>query len=377
MAFRSDISIDWIQSPRIITVAAPSTELTMQDLHDTMRELEDDIVNLSFPKIISSGGKERLDAVTRVTITSTLLNAKVGFEARTDWTQCSITGGNLVAVDENGNDMSPINPTAFVNIDRASSSSGTLQEQEALQYASYGGQVSLNRDTNYSGVEYPVGNQEYNVNNASDAVSICHTKGFHTIGISSNYDFVDGDVIDGLKIRGISHVTTIVTIAPEADCTKVILDNLDVTGTLDGDSEIIDSVVRDLVFFNGHIHHSALAGTILLGGGKPAKITECSMLEFSSPVIIDAGGSGQNAVIDNYTGKIIVNNITGSSMIGISLNGGMVEITSSCISGTIVIQGNYEITDNSGDGCTVIQNEKILVLSDIPTIAEAVMRYER
>ncbi len=175
MAFRGDITVDWISSPRIITVAAPSTELTIQDLHDTMRNLEDDIVNLSFKKIISSGGKERLDDVTKVTITSTLLNAVIGFEARTEWTQCTISGGNVVAVDSVGASINPINPTAFVNIDRTSSSSGTLQEQDALQYSSYGGVVSVDATATHDyaeGTDYPSGNMQYPVNNIVDGVSI-------------------------------------------------------------------------------------------------------------------------------------------------------------------------------------------------------------
>ena len=40
MSFRADITIDWSLSPRIITVAAPSVEVSMQDLYDTLRTLE-------------------------------------------------------------------------------------------------------------------------------------------------------------------------------------------------------------------------------------------------------------------------------------------------------------------------------------------------
>ena len=161
----------------------------------------------------------------------------------------------------------------------------------------------------------------------------------------------------------------------DAVCEKTVFNNIDITGILDGESELTNCVVRDIVYFNGHIHHSALAGRITLGGNRPAKITECSMLEFGSPVIIDAGGSGQDAVIDNYRGAITIDNLTGDNHIGLGMGGGMVTITPECTAGTIVIQGNYELTDNSGVGCTVIINEKILVQEDILNIATEVWDY--
>ena len=40
MAIRNDVTVDWSVYPRIITVLAPSTEITMQDMLDTLRELE-------------------------------------------------------------------------------------------------------------------------------------------------------------------------------------------------------------------------------------------------------------------------------------------------------------------------------------------------
>jgi hypothetical protein len=269
--------------------------------------------------------------------------------------------------------MESANPTAFVTIKAQSSSSATLQEQDALQYSSYGGQVSVHRDSVNTGVDYPVGNQQYPVNNAADAVIICHTKGFHTVGLLSSYDLIAGDDVSDLKIQGVSHITTILDVGYDAVCDKAIFDNIDISGILDGESEITNCVVRDIVYFNGHIHHSALAGRITLGGNKPAKITECSMLEFGSAVIIDAGGSGQDAVIDKFSGAITIENLTGANYIGLGMSGGMVTIAADCTAGTIIIQGNFELTDNSGAGCTVIINEKLMVHDDIAEIAQTVV----
>lgn len=80
MAFRSDISVEWYASPRYITIAAPSTTVTLQDLHDTLADIQDSLVGAQFPDLIESGGKLG-GGVTGVA--STLQNAQILFEPRT------------------------------------------------------------------------------------------------------------------------------------------------------------------------------------------------------------------------------------------------------------------------------------------------------
>ena len=58
MVFRSDITVSWIHSPRLIFVAAPSTEVSIQDLVDTLRFLEErPWEGLAYPSIIEAAGK--------------------------------------------------------------------------------------------------------------------------------------------------------------------------------------------------------------------------------------------------------------------------------------------------------------------------------
>lgn len=134
MTVRTDVSIDWESSPRVITVAAPSTEMKIQDLHDTLVSFEDSIEGGQHDNLVSSVGKTQLDAAaTKFTgITLTMLNTQISFEARSgpDWVECDVIDGNLAAVDTDG--VTFINPKynrAFVNLNYQADTSVSFVEQ--------------------------------------------------------------------------------------------------------------------------------------------------------------------------------------------------------------------------------------------------------
>ena len=128
MAFRSDVSIDWVASPRIITIAAPSTSATIQDLSDTLRVLEGNrILPMSRDYILDNEGK--FDLGTKLTgISLRLINAKLAFEARPGptWAECAVTGGNLASVDDVGASQWPIEFTNYTSVTFESDTSAAL-----------------------------------------------------------------------------------------------------------------------------------------------------------------------------------------------------------------------------------------------------------
>jgi hypothetical protein len=208
MAVRSDVHVEWWRSPRVIVVEAPSTSITVEDLVDTLRDLEDNLPNLDDDELLDASGRQELDPQRQVGITVTLLNAVISFEARrtavcsgtatavgsskdypgtiledsnasfegdqvaegdtvfnisdsslatitqvidqthlrhydlvdgTDNTwevgdyykifpaiECSITGGNVVAIDVNGDPISPIISSTFTSVSRESSTSAAI-----------------------------------------------------------------------------------------------------------------------------------------------------------------------------------------------------------------------------------------------------------
>ncbi|KKU68583.1 MAG: hypothetical protein UX92_C0019G0018, partial [Candidatus Amesbacteria bacterium GW2011_GWA1_47_20] len=92
---------------------------------------EDEPSSLTYPILVKTFGKQTLGGGIFVGITAELQNAKVSFQAR-DGTDtppevlCTISGGNLVALDANGASMNPIYPTAYTQVVIAQSSSATI-----------------------------------------------------------------------------------------------------------------------------------------------------------------------------------------------------------------------------------------------------------
>lgn len=140
MAQIAGVTVDFIVSPRIITIPTPLVGFSIQDLHDTLTDIEDDPHNgMQYDRLIRSAGKESLGGGVFVGITATLLNALVAFAARPGpaFIQCIVSGGNLGALDSNGDPIDPIQPTAFTQVVLAQSSSATSLDIGALTMAQF------------------------------------------------------------------------------------------------------------------------------------------------------------------------------------------------------------------------------------------------
>jgi hypothetical protein len=89
MTERTDLTTYWEEGPRLIEVADTSSEITIQDLHDTLKsntqqasENDDSLDNMDDDPLIDSAGKEDLGGGVSVGITSTLQYSQVAFQSR-------------------------------------------------------------------------------------------------------------------------------------------------------------------------------------------------------------------------------------------------------------------------------------------------------
>ncbi len=223
-----------------------------------------------------------------------------------DLVQCEAAGGNLTALDSAGDPVSPLFPTALVNLVRTSASSATQSQLEALRYASYQNAVWLQPSSSITGTDYPSGTRQYPVNNLVDATAICRLFGFSTVQVLESMTLDSGTDISGFEIIGKSHVLTELVMDTSALCEDVTITNCNISGVLDGGTHIQDCMVGNLTYVNGHIHSSGLYGVLYLDGAEDAVLVDCYTTDQDSPPVIDMGGTGQNLAMPNYSGLITI-----------------------------------------------------------------------
>lgn len=203
----------------------------------------------------------------------------------------------------------------------------------------------------------PNGNTERPVNDPALAIEIAHERGLLEIRVLGDLDTNDvtHDFTD-LHLVGVSHINSHLNMGSDTICTRTRFSQFDMTGTLDGESEIRNCIVRNLTYFNGHIHDSYLVGRITLAGDKNANIESCRVLDFDNPPIIDAGGSGQDLAMPNFSGIMYIDNLTGNSKFGIGVDAGQVIVNPTCTAGLVQIGGTGSIVDESGPDCYVVDS---------------------
>lgn len=261
--------------------------------------------------------------------------------------QCEINGGNLVGVDDLGDPASPVLPTALTQIVRTASSSATLQESAAIEFASFNGGVTVDILSPFSGTTFPTGTQQQPVNNMTDAQSILTERGLNRYFIIGDLTLASG-IFTGNLFEGESEGKSTITLNPAATLANCEFRFATITGTLDGGSLIENAHVIDLNFVDGHLHQCLLDGTITLSGLQNAHIIDCwsGVIGGATP-IIDMGGSGSGLGLRNYNGGIQINNLTAVESVSADLNSAHLILDSTVTAGNFLVRGVGTITDNS------------------------------
>lgn len=233
----------------------------------------------------------------------------------------------------------------------------TVQQLEEIQYASFGGGVSVNPDHPKAkdGIAYPAGTKEYPCMHIADAVTIADLKGFDTIFLTGTFVLDTGDDVSYKKLIGANPVLANLTINPGAITNNCEIHEVSITGTLDGGTILRTCIIQNLNYVNGVVYHSILnPGNIVLGGEISAHFLDCySGVPGMGTPTIDCAGDGPPLTIRNYNGGIKLINKTGPDAVSIDINSGQVILDSTVTNGVIVVRGvGGQLTDNS-NGATV------------------------
>ena len=273
--------------------------------------------------------------------------------------QCTTSGGNLVAKDENGTTIPAILPTAFTQVILQTSSSATIQELTEIRYATYQNAVWYQAGSGNSGTAYPNGTPLQPIDNFQDIKTIADALGFKDIKVIGDATFDTGDDVAGFRIIGQDPALTSITLNSAAEVTASQFTEATITGVLDGDSVIRNCVIQPpMSFVEGTIRECLLeAGTITLSGLTDVNFLDCwSGVAGTSTPTIDCGGSGRDLLMRNYSGGITLINKTGADSVSIDLNSGQVVLEATITDGTIVVRGSGELTDNSTGTAVVVSN---------------------
>lgn len=125
-------TLTFFKSEKVIQIDSPQTTVTCQDLINQIRLYEENLNNLDYPLIANAYGKQALGGGSYIGITLELVNDwRIAFEARggPETISCTISGGNLVAINQYGNN--PLKATAFTQVNIAQSSSPTIIQADA------------------------------------------------------------------------------------------------------------------------------------------------------------------------------------------------------------------------------------------------------
>jgi len=222
-------------------------------------------------------------------------------------------------------------------------------------------EVYIDVDNGEIGTAYPIGTPSRPVNNFADAKTIADAnflKAFHVVGslnISISQD------IDGLSFHNNDSIDNKV-ILNGSNTFQTVFKCITVEGTLNGKVTMEECIINSLINFSGYMKDCLLASNIILSGSDVVHLIDCrSAVPGTSTPEIDMGGSGRGLGIRAYAGGIKIINLTGVENISLDFISGQAQIDTTCTNGTIVIRGNCTVTDNSGNGCTII-NQSIYSL---------------
>ena len=342
------ITIDWgntyvISVPKADMTLIQSTPVEIRELDANwfrlqLKDLEDSEDGMPFDDTHTHNTEVTLGGLTFARVIEILDPYSVTFED--GQYVVDITGGNTNILDKtNANQVSV----------RANNSAGLISNPD-IEYASFNGGVAIDASSGYTGTVFPRGTERMKVDNISDALLIAEYRGFNKIYFFSDYTLgVDADM-DDFFIEGQSHVSIDIAVGGAANVANCVISEASISGTLDGGNSITNCIIGDLTYVNGHIHGSALKGTITLGGSSDAFIVDCSQEDFNTNPTINMGGTGQDCVVVGYTGILEIENLTGGNAIGIGLDAGQVILNSATVTnGTVHVSGIGKLIDENGD----------------------------
>ena len=249
------------------------------------------------------------------------------------------------------------------------SASGCTVIREGQLQASpyeYGSIIVLDTINGESGIRFPIGTDSKPVNNISDALILLSTYSLEKIKIIGALTIENGEDLSGIAFVAERSVGNYLFIT-DAITDHTYIENLTISVVQSGTCRYTNCVILDITNFDGGAKDCLIVGNINVTGTGSNYFTNCDRY-VTNPTnysIIDIGDKNLNII--RCRGNYKITNKTSINTTAVDLVAGIVELDSTCVSGSIYIGGVCEVIDNSSIGCTVV----IKAISN-PSITNAV-----
>jgi hypothetical protein len=348
------ISVDWgtkiISVPRADLTLVQSTpieirELNINDFRLTLKGLEANLVGIPHVRTHTHNTEVSLGGIIYARVVEIINGYTITFEDGN-------YAVNLVGANSNLGDVVNLNQVSI----RSSNSAGLISNQ-AIEFSSFNGGVTVDAINGVTGTVFPRGTPILPVNNIPDAVLIAELRGFDNIFIKDNFTFTTGDILSNYNIYGDSIEDSNLVFETGAVVDGAKLFEATVSGIFDNTANFTDCNIGNVSFVSGSFSRCILSDEIRLAGG----VGDVIFLDCKDGLTIDAtepsinfSGSTNSLALRNYDGDISIRNKTGPEAIEANIStGGHISLDSTVTNGNIRITGIAEVTDNTTSGATV------------------------
>jgi len=366
------VTFDW-DNLRIVEISTGGdNELDIVEVYSEWKDaLLADPTRVGYPPAFRQVGSDPISATQNLGSTFFLTN---GWRIRPAELSHKLTVVGNLFTDPAGSSVFVDTLGAFtVNTESRVSNlvDSVLVNSPDIQFSSFGGGVTLDESSPYSGTTYPIGTPRQPVNNLADAMSIATARGFTTIVVIGDATIDSNGNYVGIRFVGESATKSALTISAGANVTNAEFSDATVSGTLDGGTQLKDCRITTLNYVDGFVERCILAGTVTLSGVNTARFLDCWSDEIATAPTIDVGGSGSALVMQNYSGALTIKNKTSTDECTINLSQGQVTLDSTVSAGTIQVRGVGEPTVNNSTGTAVLDNSGLLTGQKLDEIHEA------
>lgn len=233
----------------------------------------------------------------------------------------------------------------------------------------YGGKVFIDTSSAHTGTLYPIGTNDFPVNNIDDALTIARFYSCHIIHARSDITIETSNDISHMTIEGHTQIATVT-------CNEVLtnsstFNSVYITGTISGRANYYACHMKDLAGVAGFVDECQLQGHIYLDDASATNETlmhQCSAVDLTGPTIHTGT---ETLICTQMSGRVTIADLTGG-VVGLGGDFCQFVLDSSCSGGVAAIGTKGTIINESTGTYIALENS---LTPD--SITDAVWSYER